>query len=318
MTDYDNPFKEALDRFFAPVLAFLLPKAHSEIDWTKDPESLETELRKALPEAETGLKRVDKLVKVIRKESGDPAYLHIEAQMFAEVGFDKRMYDYNRKAEEVYNSPVVSLAILGDDDPDWRPDRYHFTLWGCTKTFRFVARKLLDWRGKEEKLERHKNPFALFVLAHLQTLATRKDEDKRAEWKERLMANIVGRKLDAEDRREWLRLIDWLMELPQERNRLLWDNLRRRQREKENVMPFISYLEQREIDARKEGRDEGRNEGAKDTLLEAIQTVLAVQLPQQEKSLLAKAVKIDDLDLLRQVFRAAAVGNLGELNRLLP
>jgi hypothetical protein len=306
MADFDNPFKEVLDRFLALVLAFLLPKAHSDIDWTRDPESLETELRKVLPEAETGLKRADKLVKVFRKESGDPAFLHVEAQMFVEEGFDKRMYDYNRKAEEVYNAPVVSLAILGDDNPDWRPDRYHFTLWDCTKTFKFPVRKLLAWNNKERQLEKHKNPFAVFLLAHLKTLATRKDEDQCAEWKERLMSNLVQRDLDSEDRREWLRLVDWLMELPRERNRLVWDRIYKLQREKGSAMPFVSYFEQRELDAEKRG------------LLEGIKAMLAVQIPQQEKSLLARAERIDDLDQLRRVLQAAAAANSEELNRLLP
>src|SRR5690349_3848262 len=103
MADYDSPWKEVLDKFLALVLAFLLPKAFREIDWTKDPDSLETELRKVLPEAEGGLKRVDKLVKVVRKDSGDPAYLHVEAQMFREDDFERRMYVYNSKAEGVYN-----------------------------------------------------------------------------------------------------------------------------------------------------------------------------------------------------------------------
>jgi hypothetical protein len=43
MADYDSPWKEVLDRFFALVLSFLLPKAHADIDWTRDHESLETD-----------------------------------------------------------------------------------------------------------------------------------------------------------------------------------------------------------------------------------------------------------------------------------
>jgi hypothetical protein len=101
MADWDSPWKEVLDKFFALVVAFLLPKAYKDIDWTKDPESMETELRKALPESESGLKRLDKLVKVIRQGTGDPAYLHVEAQMSPEPDFERRMYVYHGKAEEV-------------------------------------------------------------------------------------------------------------------------------------------------------------------------------------------------------------------------
>jgi hypothetical protein len=306
MADYDSPWKEVLDRFFALVLAFLLPKAHADIDWSKDPESLETELRKVLPESEVGPKRLDKLVKVIRKESEEPAYLHAEAQMFPEEDFERRMYVYNNKAEDVYNWPVVSLAILGDDSADWKPKKYRFELWGCVKTFRFVAVKLLKWRRKERWLQRHANPFAVFVLAHLQALATRKDEDGRVEWKERLMRNIVERPLDSEDRREWLRLIDWLMELPRPRNQRVWETIYQLQRDKENVMPFISYFEQRELDAEKRG------------LVEGIQAMLSVRLPDKEKVLTARIEQVNDLTLLRRVLRAATAADVEELNKLLP
>jgi hypothetical protein len=306
MAEYDSPWKEVLDKFFPLVLAFLLPKAHADIDWTVDYESLETELRKLLPEAEVGLKRMDKLVKVVRKHSGDAAFLHALAQMFAEEDFERRMYVYNRKAEEVYNSPVVSLAILGDDRPDWLPKRYHFELWGCIKTFKFPSVKLLKWRGKDRQLEKHDNPFAVFVLAHLQTLATRHDEDKRAEWKERLMQNIVLRQSDKADRAEWLRLIDWLMELPRERNQRVWESIYRLVDEQEKIMPFVSFFEEREQEAEKRG------------LLKGIRGALRLRLPENEQALMARVEQVNDLDLLGRILDAALAADIEQLNRLLP
>jgi hypothetical protein len=313
MADYDSAWKEVLDRFFALVLAFLFPEAHQDIDWTRDHVSVETELRKLLPEAEVGLKRVDKLVKVVRKGSGDEAFLHAEAQMVPEEDFDRRMYVYNRKAEEVYNSPVVSVAILGDDRVDWRPKRYHFELWGCTKTFKFVTVKLLKWRGKEAYLQKHANPFAVFLLAHLQTLATRHDEDQRAAWKERLMGNFVLRPLDNVDRAEWLRLVDWLMELPRERNKGVWESIYRLVREKEQGMPFISFFEEREQQAEQRGRNDGEKLG----LLKGIRGALRLRLPEQEKALMARVEQVNDVDLLGRVLDAALAADLEQLNRLL-
>jgi hypothetical protein len=318
MAEFDSPWKEVLDRFFPLVLAFLWRKAHADIDWTEDCESLETELRKVLPESEVGLLRVDKLVKVVRKDSGDPAYLHVEVQMFPEDDFERRMYVYNRKAEEVYNSPVVSLAILGDDKADWLPQRYRFQLWGCTKSFQFVSRKLLAWRSKEERLQQDRNPFAVFVLAHLQTLATEEDVERRAEWKERLMLNIVGRKLESEDRREWLRLIDWLMGLPRERNAALWRRIWAQVAHKEESMPFIDYFQEREMEAEKRGEDRGQKLGQKWGLLQGIRGALHVRLPEHEQALLARAEQIDDLEVLGRVLDAALAADLEQLQRLLP
>jgi hypothetical protein len=123
MSDFDSPWKELLDYFFAWFIAFVLPEADADIDWTRDHESLETEMRKLLDESEVGLRRIDKLVKVFGKHEGDEALLHVEAQVQPQDGFERRMYVYNYKAEDRYNQPVVSIAILGDDDPDWRPSQ---------------------------------------------------------------------------------------------------------------------------------------------------------------------------------------------------
>jgi hypothetical protein len=49
--DYDTPWKEAMDGYFEPFLAFFLPGAHAEIDWGRDHESLDTELRELTPGA---------------------------------------------------------------------------------------------------------------------------------------------------------------------------------------------------------------------------------------------------------------------------
>jgi hypothetical protein len=67
-----------------------------------------------------------------------------------------------------------------------------------------------------------------------------------AAWKERLMRNIILRPLDNADRAEWLRLVDWLMELPREQNKGVWESIYRLVRETEQGMPFISFFEERE------------------------------------------------------------------------
>lgn len=33
--DYDSPWKEVLDYYFAEFMAFFFPQAYSEIDWKK-------------------------------------------------------------------------------------------------------------------------------------------------------------------------------------------------------------------------------------------------------------------------------------------
>jgi hypothetical protein len=63
-TDYDSPWKEALDAYFEAFLALLFPEVHGLIDWTRGCESLDKEFQQVVREAEVGRRFVDKLVKV--------------------------------------------------------------------------------------------------------------------------------------------------------------------------------------------------------------------------------------------------------------
>ena len=77
--DYDSPWKDISSRFFPDLVGFFAPDLHAAIDWPAGHEFLEQELREVIRDAETGPRRVDKVVKV-RMKSGEPLYLilHIE------------------------------------------------------------------------------------------------------------------------------------------------------------------------------------------------------------------------------------------------
>ena len=44
MSDYDSPWKEALDQFFPAFLAFFFPKVHGLVDWSRGYEALDQKL----------------------------------------------------------------------------------------------------------------------------------------------------------------------------------------------------------------------------------------------------------------------------------
>src|SRR5262249_11516950 len=125
VTDYDSPWKEALDSFFEPCLAFFFPQAHAEIDWARGYEMKDKELQQIEPDAEHGRRVVDKLVKVWLK-SGEEGWLliHIEVQTGREGEFARRMYVYNYRIFDRHDREVISLAILADEDASWRPDHF--------------------------------------------------------------------------------------------------------------------------------------------------------------------------------------------------
>jgi hypothetical protein len=136
---------------------------------------------------------------------------------------------------------VASLAVLADDDPDWRPGAFHQRLFGCEAGIRFPAVKLLDFAARVDVLEASSNPFAPVVLAHLKARETAADPAGRQAWKVRLVRGLYERGFSAQDVRELFRLIDWLMELPPALNRVFRQEVDRI--EEERRMPFVTSIE---------------------------------------------------------------------------
>jgi hypothetical protein len=136
---------------------------------------------------------------------------------------------------------MISLAILADDDPSWRPSQYEYSRWGFRTGTTFPIVKLLDYAPQSQALEVDSNPFATVVLAHLKTLETWRSPEKRQAWKVRLVKGLYQRGMDPEDVRQLFRFIDWIMELPKEQESLFWQEITTSQQEKR--MPFITIAE---------------------------------------------------------------------------
>jgi hypothetical protein len=241
-TDYDSPWKEALDRYFERCMAFFFPQAHADIDWTRGYEMLDKELQPIVRQAKQGRRYVDKLVKVWLK-SGEERWLliHVEVQTWKEGDFPKRMHVYNHRIFDRYDREVISLAILADDDPDWRPNQYGYARWGFRTGTEFPIVKLLDYATHDQALEADPNPFAMVVLAHLKTLETRRSPADRYAWKLRLVKRLDERGMDPEEIRQLFLFIDWIMDLPAGLEQRFGQELIAHQQEKH--MPFITIVD---------------------------------------------------------------------------
>jgi hypothetical protein len=134
--------------------------------------------------------------------------IHVEVQTARDAEFPRRMYVYNYRVFDRYNRPVASLAVLADDDADWRPAAFSNDLFGCAAGIRFPAAKLLDFAAHEAMLEASSNPFAQVVLAHLKARETHNNPADRHTWKVRLVRNLFERGFSPKDVRELFRLID--------------------------------------------------------------------------------------------------------------
>jgi hypothetical protein len=243
MSKYDSPWKEALDRYFERFLAFFFPQAHADIDWPRGYEFLDKELQQIAPEGDLGGRVVDKLAKVwLRSGAEEWLLIHIEVQSQVDAGFPRRMFVYNYRTFDKYNREVVSLAILGDDRPGWRPGGFGYGRWGCRVGIDFPAVKLLDYAQVAPALETDPNPFAVLVLAHLKTLETQKDPSSRQLWKVRIVKGLYERGFSKADVQQLFRFIDWMMELPHALKGLFWQEIEQHQKEK--AMPYISTPEQ--------------------------------------------------------------------------
>ncbi|MBF0297031.1 MAG: hypothetical protein HQL96_17745, partial [Magnetococcales bacterium] len=186
---FDVPWKEIVEGYFREFLEFFLPEAHNDIDWERGYEFLDTELARITREAETGDRRMDKLVKVWQRQ-GDERWVlvHIEIQGDRKSNFAEGMYVYQYRAYDLYQKPVVGLAILADDSILWRPEEFQYELWGTRQSYRFTAVKLVDFT--EADLARSGNPFAIVTLAYLHARQTRRRMDERLTVKWHLIRNL--------------------------------------------------------------------------------------------------------------------------------
>ena len=151
------------------------------------------------------------------------------------------MHVYNHRIFDRYGREVISLAILADDDPGWRPTRYEYSRWGFRSLTEFPIVKLIDDATRYQELETDPNPFALVVLAHLKAAETRRSPEDRRAWKVRLVKGLYERGMSPEDIRRLFEFIDWVMELPEGVDERFWDEIDAYKQEK--TMRFVSIAE---------------------------------------------------------------------------
>jgi hypothetical protein len=213
--DYDGAWKEGVEQYFEPFLAFFFPEIQAEIDWTRGYEFLDQELQQLIRESEIGKQFVDKLIKVWLNDGKETWLLiHLEIQSQVDTGFAKRMFSYHYRIFDRYNQEVVSLAILGDSQASWRPQEYSYGRWGCRLSLQFPTVKLLDYQPRWLELEASDNPFAVLVMAHLRTQATTKDLTGRLRWKLSLVKRMYELGYSRDKILQLFDLIDRLMALP--------------------------------------------------------------------------------------------------------
>lgn len=213
-SDYDNPWKGALEVFFQPFLELLFPQVACLVDWQFAPEFLDKELLQIVSEAELGRRTADKLVKLRLLDGTEHWVLvHVEVQDSSQPEFAERMFVYYYRIRDRYRKPVISLAVLTDTRRNYRPDHYHTGLAGCSLRFDFITAKLLDWQERRHELLTTPNPFGLLVAAQLTAKLVR-DGRQRADNLMAFYRLAIEKNVKKEHIRELVNFLEWIVSLP--------------------------------------------------------------------------------------------------------
>jgi len=291
----DSPWKDILEQFFPEFLEFFFPEIYRDIDFTKGFEILNKELNKILKSSEIGKRIVDKLVKVFLKDGNEKWLLiHIEIQGYPEKDFAKRIYIYNYRIFDRFEKEVISLCILTDTNPGFRPNEYRVSRWGFEYRFRFPIVKLIDYFDRWEELDNHPNPFVQAVRAYLKTLETEGNNQARYSWKKTFLLELYQRGFNRETILSLYRFIDWIMTLPEKLDDHIFEEITKLEEEKN--MPYITTAER--IGIRK-GKREGKREG----FLESIYEILNIKFGEEGLQIFNKIKHITDVEVLLNIHR---------------
>ena len=307
--DYDSPWKEILEQFLPEFLEFFFPAIKSDIDWSKTPEFLDKELQRLLRDAEIGRRFADKLVKVWLNDGSEAWILiHIEVQNEVDTDFERRMFIYNYRLFDHHGREVISLAVLTDDNSEWRPNRFRYGRYGCEVGILFPSVKLIDYADQWSLLEKDNNPFAVVVMAHLTAQSTQGQADERFRWKLRLIRGLYERGYRRTRIAGLLRFIDWVLALPKEMEKALWSEVRKI--EEVIKVRYVSSFEQLAIER---GLEQGQIRNARANVAE----ILTMRFESIPPELIEQISALDDLQRLTWLLKqSVTVGTVEEFERL--
>ena len=200
MSDFDSPWKEALDVYFGALLALFAaagPRGYRLGAWIRaDGQRVPADCARIGGRPAICRQAGESLAK--RRPRAMAPHSRGGANRRGGKIRTENVREYNYRLFDRYNREAVSLAVLGDDNPQWRPDHFGYSRWGFETRIRFPVIKLLDYADRQAELEQNDNPFATIVLAHLAAIQTKNKEIERYGRKARLIKSLYRRGMDIE------------------------------------------------------------------------------------------------------------------------
>jgi hypothetical protein len=171
----------------------------------------------------------------------------------------EKMYIYNYRAFDKRieaGVPVISVAILTDDDENYRPDEYCVRFCGFELRMKIPIVKIIDYKLKKElreELETSTNPMAMVVRAQLKSFEVKKaDEDTKFEVTKELIRQCYKHGYSRDEVNTLAKFIEWVIRLSKASEKQLKEEIKKI--EEEFKMPYLASWER---SARKEGKKEG-------------------------------------------------------------
>lgn len=298
--DHDSPWKMALEGYFQEFLDLLFPAIHEQVDWSKGYSFLDKELQQITPDANSGRRYADKLIKVYANDGSETwVLIHVEVQGEPEYAFAERMYTYQYRLRDRYEVDVVSLAVLADTRDSFRPTTFHYQRWGCELTFTFPTAKLIDWEARWAELEASNNVFALVVMAQIKAKRV-KDGATRKDVKVALIRLLYERGYNRDQVVKLFIIIDWMLQLPSALEPEFVQAVYAIQ--EENHMPYVNTIERYE-------RAKAVHEGVEGTLRKQIALKFG-ELPDWADKHIASASDAQLDDWVAQILTADSLETL--------
>jgi hypothetical protein len=262
---YDSPWKDAIRLYLRPFLTLCFPGVEAGVDWSRPPEFLEQELREVVRDSDLSPQRVDQLIKLLTLEGAEKwVFLHVEVQSQPDPDLARRLFQYHNRLTERHGEPVVTLCVLADASPRFRPAAYEWEFWGCRVRFEFLSCKLLDFN--ELELATSLNPLAVVIRAHLAAQRTNQDSQARYDLKREITFGLYEFGHSQNEVVQLWRLVDWFLKLSESLKLAFHTELVHYEESKR--MPYVSSAE--EIGFEKgwvRGREDARHEGEVDLLV---------------------------------------------------
>ena len=230
----------SLARASAGIYRKYFPAEYAAIDWSYQPEWFDKELSQVLGQSGRRNREVDVLVKV-RLLTGQEQWilLHLEIQTAYEEDFALRIARYNAGLHWVFRQRVITLVVLADMRRGWRPDEDVFQVGTFVSRLKFPVCKLIEKLAAEWQND-HSLP-VLLARAQVEALRTAADAEGRYRAKWLLVRGLYDLAYNAQQVREVIRLIDWMMHLRIDLEKRFQEALN--DFEEEQTMPYITSME---------------------------------------------------------------------------